>query len=200
MFATLDPANIAAIQSCLMSKPFLRHAKLASAGADAFAQDVEIRVHARTSCQRGVSVHGVRIPLLTFCSYLGLERNIEMKMLTGIAMASAAVAACWSGAAWAQTGSEKPTDLSCKFLPPSAPETFELRIDTSANTVSWESRGGPQAARAVFTANNIAFRNFSIDRETLKLTRKNDSLYVRAWGLPPIEHAECAVVEKKTKI
>lgn len=123
-----------------------------------------------------------------------------MKMVTGVAMGAAAVMACWSGATWAQADGDKPTDLSCKFLPPSEPETFELRIDTAANTVSWESRGGPQAVRAVFTADSIAFRNFSIDRATLKLTRKNDSLYVRAWGLPPIEHAECAIVEKKTKI
>lgn len=123
-----------------------------------------------------------------------------MKLLSRIAMISAAVAACSSGTTWAQSGNTKPIDLSCKFLPPSEPETFEFRIDNAANTVSWESGGGPQVVRAVFTANSIAFRSYSIDRATLKLTRKNDSLYVRAWGLPPIEFAECAVVEKKTKI
>lgn len=66
MFAALDPTDIAAIQPCLMGKPFLRNTKLASAGSNAFAKDVEIRVHAAKSRQRGVSVHGVRSPLLTF--------------------------------------------------------------------------------------------------------------------------------------
>lgn len=80
-----------------------------------------------------------------------------MKMLNGIATASAAVSGCWPETVSAQAGNEKPTDLSRKFLPPSAPETFELRIDTAANIVSWESRRGPQAVRAVFTAKSIAW-------------------------------------------
>ncbi len=41
MFPTLDPADIAAIKPRRVGQAFLRHPKLASAGADALAEDVE---------------------------------------------------------------------------------------------------------------------------------------------------------------
>lgn len=52
VFAALDPADIAAIQPCLMRQSLLRHAKLATLSADTFAEDVEVWVHTSKSRQR----------------------------------------------------------------------------------------------------------------------------------------------------
>lgn len=41
MLAALNPPDIAAIEPSRVRQPFLRHAKLAPAGADALAEDVE---------------------------------------------------------------------------------------------------------------------------------------------------------------
>lgn len=45
MFASLDPTDIAAIEPRLVRQSLLRHTKLAPLGTNAFAEDVEIRVH-----------------------------------------------------------------------------------------------------------------------------------------------------------
>lgn len=59
VFAALHPAHVTAIEPRLMRQPFLRHAEIASRHANSPTEDVEIRVHARNSCQSGVIVHGV---------------------------------------------------------------------------------------------------------------------------------------------
>lgn len=51
MFAALDPADVAAIESGFVRQTLLRHTKLAPLGTDAFAEDVEIRVHIAKSPQ-----------------------------------------------------------------------------------------------------------------------------------------------------
>jgi len=52
MLATLDPANIAAIQPGLVRQSFLRHVQHAPSRADALAENVEIRVHPPMSLVR----------------------------------------------------------------------------------------------------------------------------------------------------
>jgi len=50
MLASLDSADVAAIQSRSMGKTFLRHGKLASPRANALTKDVQIRIaHSRSS-------------------------------------------------------------------------------------------------------------------------------------------------------
>ncbi len=45
VFAALDPAHIAAIQPRFVGQSLLRHTKLSPLGTNAFAENVEIRVH-----------------------------------------------------------------------------------------------------------------------------------------------------------
>ncbi len=53
MLAALDPADIAAIQTGFVRQAFLRHAHISTPGADAFAEDIEIRItHLRRSDHR----------------------------------------------------------------------------------------------------------------------------------------------------
>lgn len=53
VLAALDPADIAAVHPGRVRQSFLRHAKLAPKGADALAEDVEIRIaHIRNQRDR----------------------------------------------------------------------------------------------------------------------------------------------------
>src|SRR3546814_16027727 len=65
-----DAADIATVETRFMRKLFLGHVEIAPTGANALTKDVEIGVHPPNSAERGLSVHGVLIPLLTFDVYL----------------------------------------------------------------------------------------------------------------------------------
>jgi len=76
---------------------------------------------------------------------------------------------------------------------------MKFRLDDAAQTASWESTGGPQTRRAIFTTDTVSFASFKIDRMSLKLSRTNNDLFVEALKLPPIEYAQCSVVVTKAQ-
>lgn len=59
MLAALDPADIASIKTRFVGQTLLRQPELAALGANAFPENVQIRVHLSKSLESGVSVHGV---------------------------------------------------------------------------------------------------------------------------------------------
>ncbi|MDR6846818.1 hypothetical protein J2Y57_000003 [Sphingomonas sp. BE137] len=73
VFSALNPTDVAPVQPSLMRQAFLRHSKLATPCADASAKNIEIRVHPPKSRGRGLSIHGVLIPLLTNQRYPPIE-------------------------------------------------------------------------------------------------------------------------------